>query len=526
MKKHTSIFCLLFILALASCKRESPTSWNTQVLAPLAKGRITLGDIVPDSILKSDENSLWHLIIEENLTDFNLDSIVAIPDTIIKKEFNVPLVGGPFNVPNGTSIIDQHDNHLLNVNDVQLRRVKMKSGSLEYSIKSYINGYLACTYDIPGVTLNGVGTIIETTTEPVQGNQPYIHTGAIDLAGYEMDLTGQSGFMSNRVYSHLTIKTAVNSPAIAQIYGQDSVVVELRFLNPKVEYAKGYFGQHNYDLNQTVDFGGEINFPTGALDIDQATMNLNITNAVGTDAQINFQTVSGYNSFNSNTSNLDYPPLYQPINITRAYDNNGQVQATEYNYLLTNGNSNIDAFIENLPGSLDLQANIRINPLGNVTDGNDFIYTANALSAILKLDVPLAIGMQNISFADTLAITSNAEINADGNLMLYVNNAFPFSATCDAFLIDESNLTTNTLLENGYIQHAAETSTHGVTIPYESVIVIHVSREALSNFNSTHRIALRIRLNTDSYPDHHELYKDYFMDFKIIADGKVEVSYE
>jgi len=125
-----------------------------------------LGQIVPDSILKADETSLWHLLISENLTDFNLDSIVAIPDTIIKKKFNVPLVGGPFNVPNGTNIIEQHDNNLLNVNDAQLRLVKMRSGRLEYSIKSYINGYLTCTYDIPGVTLNGVGTVIETTTEP------------------------------------------------------------------------------------------------------------------------------------------------------------------------------------------------------------------------------------------------------------------------------------------------------------------------------------------------------------------------
>jgi len=177
----------IILIAFVSCKREAPTSWNTEVLAPLAKGRITLGNIVPDSFMQADENSLWHLMISENLTDFNLDDIAAIPDTTIAKKFTVPIVGGPFALPNGTSIINQHDNNLMRVNDAELRFVRIKSGKLEYSLKSYINGYLSCTYDIPGLKLNGVGTLIQTNTEPKQGNQPFISTGEIDLAGYEMD---------------------------------------------------------------------------------------------------------------------------------------------------------------------------------------------------------------------------------------------------------------------------------------------------------------------------------------------------
>jgi len=341
-----------------------------------------------------------------------------------------------------------------------------------------------------------------------------------------MDLTGQSGFMSNRIYTYLNIKTAVNSPTIAQIYGQDSVVVELRFLEPRIEYAKGYFGQHVYELNQAVDFGGNINFPTGALNIDQATMKLHITNAVGVDAQINFQTIGGYNSYHSNNVDLSYAPLFQPINITRANDNNGIVQANEYNYLLNNSNSNIDAFIENLPSSLTLQADVKINPLGNITDGNDFIYIDQALDAVLDLDIPLAIGMENIAFADTVAINSDTEINADGNIMLYIKNAFPFSATCDVSLINANNETTNVLLLGGLIDYAIQTQTPGVTTPVESVIAIPISAEALRNFNSAHRVALRIHLNTPTYSDHYGLYENYYMDFKIIADANAEVSYE
>lgn len=526
MKRIVLFLYIVLTLVIAACKRESPTSWNTSLIAPIAKGRITLEDIVPDSILQADENSLWHLVLNENLTDFDLDSLVAIPDTVIKKKFTVPLSGGPYIMPNGTDIINQHDNNLLNVSDAELREVRIKSGLLEYSIKSYINGYLSCTYTIPGVTLNGVGTVIQTTTEPKQGSQPFVYSGSIDLAGYKMNLTGQSGFMSNRIYTHLNIKTDLNAPTQAQIYGQDSVVVELRFVEPKVEYAKGYFGQHIYQLNQTVDFASGLNFPTGALNIDQATMEMNIENSVGVDAQIKFETVSNYNAINQTTVNLNHSPLFQPINITRASDNNGNIQSNSYHYSLNNGNSNIDQFIENLPVSLNLAAQVKVNPLGNVTDGNDFIYTANSLNADIKLDVPLAIGMQNLAFADTLSITSNTEISADGKIYLYVKNAFPFSATCDVKLINASNETTNILLGNGVINYAMETGNPGVTIPVESVIVIPITREALQNFNSEHRIALRILLNTPSFENHSRLYKGYYMDFKIIADAEAEVSYE
>jgi len=341
-----------------------------------------------------------------------------------------------------------------------------------------------------------------------------------------MDLTGQSGFMSNRIYTHLSILTSADAPEVAQVYGQDSVVVELRFVEPKIEYARGYFGQHIYNLNQTVDFGDGFNMPSGALNIDQASMNLDITNAVGVDAQIQFESISGYNVYTDNTVQLAHPPLYQSLNITRAADNGGNIQSHSYGYSLNNGNSNIDAFIENLPASLQLQGNVKINPLGNITDGNDFIYTDNTLKAILNLDIPLSIGMENVAFADTMSITTSSSINADGNLVLYVNNAFPFSAKCSVSIIDEFNQTVNSLLTDGLIDYAISTSTPGLTVPVLSTLSIPLNPEILSNLDEHHRIVIGVKLNTPTFNDHYGLYKNYFMDFKIIADGKLEVSYE
>ena len=103
--------------------------------------------------------------------------------------------------------------------------------------------------------------------------------------------------------------------------------------------------------------------------------------------------------------------------------------ATDRDLLMNNDNSNIDVFIENLPNEISLSAEVEINPLGNVTDGNDFIYTAQPLQATLDIDLPLNIGAQNLIFTDTLDIASELNFSANGELMLYVTNAFPFETT-------------------------------------------------------------------------------------------------
>lgn len=525
MKINFSYLILVLIL-ISSCKRNEPTSWDTHVFAPLAKGKITLGDIVADSLLQSDENNLWHLLIHENLADFQLDSVVKIQDTIIKNKFTVPINGGPFTLPNGTTLINLDENNLIGIHDAQLKLAKVKSGLLKYSIKSYINGYLTCTYSIPGVKHNGTGTFIETTTEPKQGNQPYIFSDEIDLAGYEISLTGQNGFMTNRIYSHFKVITSPTSPAQTLVYGQDSIIIELQFIDPVIEYAKGYFGQHDYDLNQNIEFAAGDKMPEGILRIEEATMNLDIVNSVGIDAQIKFNEVAGNNPHNGNTILLEHEPLYQWLNITRAIESYGNIQTTAYHYTLNNSNSNLKSFIENLPGSLNLNAKVRINPLGNLTDGNDFIYTDNTLNALLQLDVPLNIGMENISFKDTIDIENDLDLSADGEFILIVRNAFPFSASCDASLINSEGNVVSLFLQNGFIDHAILSPEPGVTEAVESVIRISANDEVLRSFNKQNKLTFHVKLNTPSIENTYGLYRDYYMDYKIIADGKARVKYE
>ena len=515
----------LLFLFLFSCKREGSTSWDTDVLAPLANGRITLNEIVLDSLLYADENSLWHFRFHEDLTDFDLDTLVEIPDTVITKSFVVPLTGGPFTIPPGQVIISEQENNLINANDVLLKEVRMKSGYLMYSVKSYIDGYLNCIYKLPGVTLNGVPTIIQTTTQPGTDATPFVFSGSIDLTGYKLDLTGETGFMFNRVFSDLTVSSALNASGPTLVSGYDSLQIELKFVDPKVSYARGYFGQHNYQLNESVSFSDEINFPDGLLNLESASMKFEIENNVGVDAQIHFTEVSNSNTTNSQQVTLQYAPLYQPVNISRAYDVSGEILATQLVMQMDNTNSNITSFIENLPDEFNMQASVVINPLQDVTDGNDFVYTDRALQASLDIDIPLRIAAQNLVLADTIDLQPlKNELSANGFLELHIDNAFPFEAGCTLSVLNGD--TELSLISNQLISSAIPTENDAVTIPTRSIIRIPVYEDLLLTLANESRLVIRIALTTPGFDQVHGLYEHYYMDFKLIANGVMEVKYE
>jgi hypothetical protein len=523
--KHIARLTIL-IWVLASCKREEATTWRANVLGPIAHGRLSLNDLVADSMLYADEECLWHLTLQNNLTNFNIDSLVDIPDTLIEKIFDMPIIGGPFIIPNNTTLVEEEENNLLKINGAQLKEILVKSGKLHYKIKSYINGYLLCTYSMPGVTYNGLPAIIETTTAPSVGNTPFEFEGEIDLADYHIDLTGESGFMYNKIYSHLIIKTDPNSPAQAQVYGDDYVVIELEFIEPKVKYARGYFGNSTYTIIETVTFGEDMNLPEGALVLSKANAQLTITNYVGADVTLNINQLSAINTTNNAAVNLQYPPLFDAINIERAYDNNGNVQPNVYSFALNENNSNVENFISNLPNQLNLGAQLELNPIGDVSDGHDFLYTSNTLDATLDVDIPLAAGMHNLTLSDTLDIESTLDIDASGELQLYITNAFPFAATVNAWLVDENGNTINELINQQTITSAAETMVEGETLPAKSEITINASQGTINNFSTNHKVVLEVKLNTPNYPAVAKLFKNYYMDFALVYNGDALIGFE
>ena len=518
MKKF--LFILLVVVSVWGCRKE-PTTWNTEVLAPLATGTLSLSDIIPDSISYVDGDFLYHLVFDESISDLNVDSLVTIPDTTLSQKYVVPFSSGTLSLPAGTQIISVDEEIEIGSEDVELHRVEMKSGFLKYKVKSYINGYMTCVYNLPGATFNGTPLTISASVTPSVGNTPSVSEGQFDLTNYSFDLTGENGNSFNRLFSTGVVSVSADAPSNASVQGQDSVVVELEFVDAKVKYAKGYFGQHFYSFSENVSFLDDIQIPSGILVLDQARMNLKIENNVGVDARFTFNTIEAGND-NSSLA-LDYAPFNNVLNITRAVDNGGTVTPFVADYFINEANSNLTSFIGLLPTQLNIQGEIEINPLGNISGASDFIYTDNPLRASVEVDVPLRVGMQGLGLQDTLDVSIDQAVSASGNIVLVAENYFPFSADIKLTLLADENYQDEIILDGGYINAGYESFTGVVLNPSVSTIRIPFTAELLERLRDENRMIARVTFNTPDFPQVYSLYDKYKIDLRLFIEAAAEV---
>lgn len=79
----------LLALIFSSCKRDA-TGWDTGILAPLATTNLTIGNLVRDTILKTNSDSSLSISYSNTVYELNLaDQFIHIPDTSIGQKYTV-----------------------------------------------------------------------------------------------------------------------------------------------------------------------------------------------------------------------------------------------------------------------------------------------------------------------------------------------------------------------------------------------------------------------------------------------------
>ncbi|MFN8323013.1 MAG: hypothetical protein U0T74_10180 [Chitinophagales bacterium] len=90
---HRSVTVVLAVAILSvmySCKKDARTSWNTELLVPIATSTLSLQNLVKDSSLVTNPDNSLTLAYKSSLYSFNLaDQLVNIPDTSIGQKFTL-----------------------------------------------------------------------------------------------------------------------------------------------------------------------------------------------------------------------------------------------------------------------------------------------------------------------------------------------------------------------------------------------------------------------------------------------------
>jgi hypothetical protein len=430
--------CILLVILFSACRRDEPTTWDVNGRIPLVKGSLGWSDLITDSLLQTDADGLLHLIYRQSLTNFDFDTLVAIKDTTFSNVFEPPFSGGPFNIPPGTEIFASDQNINLKAGGAQIRLARIRSGKLIYTLRSYISGQLEVNYDLPGAILptgSNLSLNIETQTAPEGGFWEY--TSTVDLAGVTLDLQGVSGTSFNRLASTIQVSASSNALAAVPIMGDDQVSIDLRFEALEVAYGKGYFGQVTSVLDERVDTQSLIGL-FGELTLDALRLDLNFQNRIGADLRVDLDAVRAIHP--NGSVDLLHNLVYQPVNVTRAIDNNGSVSGESYNFVIDETNSNILSLFSQIPQSFEFQGELMLNPLGNISGSNDFIYTDQPFDITWGLDIPMCFGSGGLNLRDTLTIDAFAgDLQADARLLVAFSNGFPLAVNAmNLSFIDEN----------------------------------------------------------------------------------------
>ncbi|MBL4594233.1 MAG: hypothetical protein JKX68_10515, partial [Flavobacteriales bacterium] len=501
------------MFTLLSCRKDfERPNWDVDLLAPLIKTTLTLEDLLPDSIIQTNPDTSIKLVYQTNIFDVDMDSLFKIPDTTITEVYIIPFnsVANP-----GSSFYSNDEERTLNIsNGVELNYVMVESGFIELEIFSEVKEKIIVTYTIPSATKNGDTLVLQEIIPAGTFAQDGYFKKAIDISGYELDLTGISKSEFNTLITRAegVVDTSATGPVT--IAAGEKITYNNKLMDIVPFFVRGYFG------NQQLHYGPEVTNTTafsmitsGTLDLEQVDVTIEFKNGIGIDAQLVLNQFATANTNTVNSAVLSHSTIGTPLNLNRAQltFTTPEVNYTNYNISMSTSNSNIDQLIEIFPNQILYDININVNPLGNISGGNDFVYKKHSLETNLKVEFPLSLIANNLTLQDTVDFSISGEEGSgriiDGTLFLYASNGYPFDANIQLALYDENMNFLQNLTVNNQIQSAPVNAALKVIGKKESVISIPLTTSDIDNLYSAKHILLSIAFTTTAQPQFIKIYE-------------------
>lgn len=525
MKKNT-VYILLSLILLFSCKRKEDTSWDVAVISPVVKTTITIDDLVADSILSIRPDNSVVLDYNFSFSPVEDQFFFKIPDTTLKQVYGFPFLS-PVSLSPGFQFISDPAENSLNLNDAKIEYMEVLSGEMQYRIESEVAERTFYTYTI-FKTQDKSGNVFRKTISVPPGSRtsPAVVTGSFKFDGYSFDLTGISGTKFNTFESEVLVNTDPAGGSVT-VSNLDSVRVENKLVSLTPKYVRGYLGRTYFSEGPTANnFTVFEQIKSGTLDIDSIDIYTELKNYVGAEAQFRVNQLISRNSSTGTTVPLIHSSIGNWLNINRGVDNSGVVSPgiTRINY--TKANSNIDLLIENLADEMTTQVEAQLNPLGNISSGNDFLYFDKILEADFHIKLPLKFIANDLKFQQKIDLNISEENNPvyDAVVSIYAKNAFPFDAEVQMYLLNTSGNIVDSVIVTGLINSALTDASNVVVSPVNSLLKAIIPEDKMAIVNKNSEVILQIIFNTNSSP-HTTIYRENYLDLKLVSDMNLEIKY-
>jgi hypothetical protein len=515
------VLLLLSMMLLPACRKEDKARWDVDLLGPLVRTTFTIRNLVADSMIVAEPGTgALTLLYRDELFALRLDTVIQSPDTSFVYDYVLP-VPGPLNFPAGITPFSQNDVTRFDLGDAALRTLIIREGILDLKLRNMVASTVLGTFELPGATLPEGTAALNLTVGPGTPAQPAVALASKDLSGAVFDLRGPNFNEVNTLNTFISAQLDPNGSG-ATVTNQDSIIAIATYRDLLPQYARGYFG------NRTVAIGPESvgldmfrNIIDGVLDLDEVTLRILVENGLGVDIQARIHQFRAENTRTGQAVDLLHPIMQGPINLNRALETGGSFIPSFYVNALNTGNSNVDLFIENLPDRISYELDLHMNPLGDISNGNDFLYHDSRVRAELELEIPLRLIASNLTLESivvpNLPGTADAHALRRGDLKLFATNGFPFSAHLVIDIVNEEgevmgsvpvqgSIASGILGVNGLVQQAVD-SRLDATLSEQQVQLLYAGG----------RFRIRAIFNTADQSQHIQLLDSYKLDLQITA---------
>jgi hypothetical protein len=488
---------LLFTLLVVACKKEK-TTWGSDWVVPLVNDTLDIKQLENDSTLGTTSNGFYTVDLSRTVLNIGLSDLLEVPDTSIVQDFVLAVPS--INVPPGYTIVNEIEEHQINIPGAQLKRIRVSSGVIRVKVFNPVATICFFNVQLPGVTKNGQVFSQNYSVPAAIGGQPGIATAELDISGYTLDLTGVNGNLYNTLQSMMVITSDPAGGSIL-ITNQQVFKVEAKFENIRMDYARGYFGQRSFTDTTNYVLNVLDVYESGALDIPGSFVQIEIENGIKISAKARITSVQNTNAL-GNTLALSSPQIGNDILIDQASGSWNTLTNSVTQLEFTPTNSNLEEYIENLGKDHQLGFGIYLNPWGNVSGGWDEVFPNSRLKVKVKAQLPLSLGMDDLTLRDTFNIDLKQDKNLthveSGELVLNATNAFPFSGKLQLFFLGE----------NGAVLHTVnpiekvESSVYGVLDPItglkkkQSQVAIPLGISVINDLDLIKKVVVRVKLDT------------------------------
>lgn len=343
--------------------------------------------------------------------------------------------------PNQT-ILEQDEPLSQYFDGAELKYMKVRTGKLKIKLFTSVKENMTLYLKIPSATKGG--KIIDEKIEVKGGTigNPTIVNREIDMTGYTIDYRGKNPNVTDTVNTFYQVMrvTLDSSGRKVSISLQDSINISYVLESLVPEYAIGFLGERITESGNVVSDLDIFSKMSGKIDFSTIKMRLDISNGIGAEGSILTKYLTGINSISKKEVSLAANIIGNPYAIDRA--TLSPFIPKQQTIFLNQGNSNVKAFIENLPDKVNLNMDLKISPNGNNNNWHDFVYYDSRLSVNIAIDFPAILAFENLQFKDSVPFQfsslAHKEQIKEGKLNIFFENTFPFSMNFKLALHDEN----------------------------------------------------------------------------------------